>query len=205
MAKSALTRAIKLTGTDVPEGKRRILKAGPITAMFDNGAIRYIRYRGLEVLRGIAYLVRDKDWGTYAPVIEDLKISQGKHGFSISYTATTKDKSQGLRYAARIEAKDDGTLMFQAVGTPLTDFVTNRTGFVVLHPLNGVVGAPVEIVHTDGKKRKGALPEIHQPRAALFRDPLAEAHGGAGRHRDRADGGRQVRDGGPPELDGCLL
>ena len=34
MAKGALTRAIKLTGTDVAEGKRRILEAGPITAMF---------------------------------------------------------------------------------------------------------------------------------------------------------------------------
>ena len=70
MAKSALTRAIKLTGTDVVEPKRRILEAGPITAMFDNGAIRYIRYKGVEVLRGIAYLLRDKDWGTYTPSIE---------------------------------------------------------------------------------------------------------------------------------------
>jgi hypothetical protein len=62
MAKRTLTRAVKLTGTDVAEGKRRTLTAGPITAMFDNGALRYIRYRGAEVLRGIAYLVRDKDW-----------------------------------------------------------------------------------------------------------------------------------------------
>ena len=83
MAKTALTRAIKLTGTDVAEGKRRLLTAGPITAMFDNGAIRYIRYRGAEVLRGVSYLLRDKDWGTYAPIIEDLKIRQGKDGFAI--------------------------------------------------------------------------------------------------------------------------
>ena len=75
MRKSTLTRAIKLTGTNVAEGKRRTLTAGPITAMFDNGALRYIRYRGAEVLRGIAYLVRDKDWGTYAPAIENLKVN----------------------------------------------------------------------------------------------------------------------------------
>ena len=168
MAKTALTRAVKLTGTDVPEGKRRILTAGPITAMFDNGALRYIRYRGAEVLRGIAYLVRDKDWGTYSPAIEKLKIRQGKDGFTVSYTATTKDKSQGLRYDARIEAKANGTLVFSATGTPLTDFLTNRTGFVVLHPLNGVVGEPVEIVHTDGKKRKSRFPKFISPGQPVF-------------------------------------
>ena len=168
MAKSTLTRAVKLTGTDVAEGKRRTLTAGPITAMFDNGALRYIRYRGAEVLRGIAYLVRDKNWGTYAPVIENLKVRQGKNGFTISYSATAKDKAQGIRYDAKIEASDKGTLTFSATGTPLTDFLTNRTGFVVLHPLNGVVGEPVEIIHTDGKKRKSRFPKVISPGQPVF-------------------------------------
>jgi D-apionolactonase len=168
MAKSALTRAIKLTGTDVAEGKRRILEAGPITAMFDNGALRYIRYRGTEVLRGIAYLLRDKNWGTYGPAIENLKIAQRKDGFTISYTATAKDKTQGLRYDARIEASASGKLVFSATGTPLTDFLTNRSGFVVLHPLIGVVGEPLEIVHTDGKKKKTKFPKFISPGQPVF-------------------------------------
>ena len=82
MATKKPSRAIKLFGTEASDGKRRELAAGPITAMFDNGALRYIRYRGVEVLRGIAYLLRDKNWGTYAPAIENLKIKQGKSGFS---------------------------------------------------------------------------------------------------------------------------
>lgn len=168
MAKAALTRAIKLTGTDVAEGKRRILEAGPISAMFDNGALRYIRYHGTEVLRGIAYLLRDKDWGTYGPAIENLKIAQRKDGFAISYTATAKDKTQGLRYEARIEASASGKLVFSATGTPLTDFLTNRTGFVVLHPLIGVVAEPLEIVHTDGKKRKTKFPKFISPGQPVF-------------------------------------
>lgn len=168
MAKSTLTRAVKLTGTDVAEGKRRTLTAGPITAVFDNGALRYIRYRGAEVLRGIAYLVRDKNWGTYAPAIEKLKVKQGKDGFAISYAATTKDKDQGLHYVAKIEASARGTLTFTVTGTPSTDFLTNRTGFTILHPLNGVVGEPVEIVHTDGKKKKGRFPKFISPGQPVF-------------------------------------
>ena len=45
MATKPASRAIKLSGTDVPDGKKRTLTAGPITAMLDNGALRYIRYQ----------------------------------------------------------------------------------------------------------------------------------------------------------------
>lgn len=168
MAKSTLTRAVKLTGTDVPDGKRRTLAAGPISAVLDNGALRYIRYRGVEVLRGIAYLVRDENWGTYAPAIEGLTVKQGKDGFTIRYAATTKDRRQGLAYVATIEASARGTLTFAVTGTPKTDFVTNRTGFTILHPLDGVVGQPVEVVHTDGRKRKARFPKLISPGQPFF-------------------------------------
>lgn len=168
MAKSRISRAVKLLGTDTPDGKRRELRAGALMAVLDSGALRYIRYRGVEVLRGIAFLVRDKNWGTYAPAIENLRVRQGRHGFSVSYTAICRDADQAIRYDARVEARDDGTLRFSATGLPLSDFLTNRTGFVVLHPLEGVVGAPVEIVHTDGRKEKSRFPKVISPGQPVF-------------------------------------
>jgi D-apionolactonase len=168
MAQKKPSRAIKLFGTEVPDGKRRELRAGPISAIFNSGALRYLRYHGEEVLRGIAYIVRDKDWGTYAPAIENLRIRQGKHGFVVTYEATCSDKDQAIRYSAEIEAKSDGTLKFSAEGTPLSDFLTNRTGFVVLHPLAGTVGRPVEVVHTNGKKEKRKFPKIISPGQPIF-------------------------------------
>ena len=135
MATKKPSRAIKLFGTEASDGKRRELSAGPLTAMFDNGALRYIRYRGVEVLRGIAYLLRDKNWGTFAPAIENMKIKEGKTGFSIIYDSTCSDAEQSLKYQAKIEAQADGALTFSTVGTPLSDLLTNRSGFVILHPL----------------------------------------------------------------------
>src|SRR5438876_882311 len=123
MAQKKPSRAIKLFGTEVPDGKRRELRAGPISAVFDRGALRYIRYHGEEALRGIAYIVRDKNWGTYAPAIENLKVRQSKNGFAIGYEATCKDKDQAIRYSAKIDARSDGTLKFSAEGTPLSDFL----------------------------------------------------------------------------------
>ena len=168
MAQKKPSRAIKFFGTEVPDGKRRQLTAGPISAVFDSGALRHIRYHGEEVLRGIAYLARDKDWGTYAPAIENLKIRQNKNGFAIAYEATCKDQDQAIRYSANIDANGDGTLKFSAQATPLSDFVTNRTGFVVLHPLAGTVGRPVEVLHTDGKKAKRKFPKMISPGQPIF-------------------------------------
>src|SRR5215831_1853298 len=121
MVQKKPSRAIKLFGTEVPDGKHRELRAGPISAVFDSGALRYIRYHGEEVLRGIAYLVRDEDWGTYAPAIENLKIRQNKNGFAIAYRATCRDQHQAIHYSAKIDASGDGTLTFSAEATPLSD------------------------------------------------------------------------------------
>jgi hypothetical protein len=165
---AVLTRLMKLTGTNTPEPKGRTLRAGPVTAMFDNGALRYIKYGGIEVLRGIAYLARDKNWGTYAPAITGLKVKQSRSGFTVSYSALCKDAQQSLRYDARIEGKSDGSITFEATGTPGSDFLTNRTGFVVLHPLEGIVGSPVDVLHTDGQKEKRRFPSIISPSQPIF-------------------------------------
>ncbi len=168
MAQKKPSRAIKLFGTEALEGRRRELVAGPITAVLDNGALRYIRFRGVEVLRAIAYIVRDKNWGTYAPSIVDMKVKQGADGFNVSYGATCRDANQAISYRAKIEAKADGTLTFSADAIPESDFLTNRTGFVVLHPLEGVVGRPVDVVHVDGKREKRTFPKLISPGQPIF-------------------------------------
>jgi hypothetical protein len=168
MPQARLSRALKLFGTDSAEGKRRELRVGELSAVLDGGALRTIRYRGHEVLRGIAYLVRDRNWGTYAPAIEGLKVRQSKAGFAVGYAATCRDAEQAIRYEATIEGRADGTLVFAATGTPLTDFLTNRTGFVVLHPLAGVVGQPVEVLHTDARKERARFPKFISPGQPLL-------------------------------------
>jgi hypothetical protein len=156
-------RAIKLFGTDVPEPKVKTLQAGALSAVFDNGALRYIKLGETEVLRAIAFLVRDENWGTFAPEISNLKIKQGKSDFRVTYDARCKDAKRSLRYRAGISCGADGTLRFDAIALPETDFLTNRTGFIVLHPLTGVAGYPVEVEHVDKRKVKDKFPAIINP------------------------------------------
>ncbi len=161
-------RAIKLFGTEVPEPKVRTLRAGALSAVLDNGALRYIKLGETEVLRAIAFLVRDENWGTFTPEINNLKVREGKSDFRVTYDARCKDAKRTLTYRAEIACSAEGTLRFNATAMPETDFLTNRTGFIVLHPLTGVAGCPVEVEQVDGGKVKDRFPAIINPIQPFF-------------------------------------
>ncbi|HEX7954876.1 MAG TPA: hypothetical protein VF523_17575, partial [Burkholderiales bacterium] len=156
-------RAIALCGTEQPDVVGRTLNAGPMPVEVDNGQLRYLKVNGVEVLRAIGFLIRDKNWGTATPAISNLKVDQRTDGFSVTFHAEIQIENQKLAYDATIEGSREGNLAFTGSAVPKTDFLTARTGFVVLHPLKGVAGFPVEIEHVDGKKVKSRFPELVNP------------------------------------------
>ena len=166
---------IKATGTQELDVKGQILTAGPMSVELDNGNLRYIRLNGVEVLRVVAFLVRDENWGTYAPVLRDLSVQQHADRFVVSYKATCQRGAQTLDYEARIEGHADGSLNFRGGATPKTDFLTARTGFVVLHPLEGVVDKPLKVEHVDGTVTDSRFPAHVNPDCP-FRNVRALSH-----------------------------
>ncbi len=172
---SNASRAVKLCGTEQPDVVGKILTAGPLTAEFDNGNLRYVRLNGVEVLRAISYLARDENWGTYTPELSELEIDPRGDGFTVSYHALCERPGQALEYDARIEGRADGSLEFHAVARARSDFLTNRTGFVVLHPLKGVVGRKLKVLKVDGSEVMSSFPESVDPDCP-FRDIRALSH-----------------------------
>lgn len=159
---TALSRGARLCGTDAIDPVTRTLSAGALSVDFQAGALRYVRIGGIEVLRGIAFLVRDENWGTLSPIIDDFQIDQTADRFSIAYRATCADQSRKLEYRATITGSANGTLTFTALATPLTDVLTNRVGFVVLHPA-GLAGKTVSLIHTDGRRESAHFPIVIDP------------------------------------------
>ena len=150
--------SVMLTGTDQPVEPPRLLTAGKLTAELESGNLRYIRYDGIEMIRAVSFIVRDKNWGTYDPAISNLAVSETRDGFTVTYDAVTRDAEQQLRYSAVITGDAAGKLDFVAKGEAVTDFLTARTGFVVLHPIAGVAGAPARIETVDGGSPTRAFP-----------------------------------------------
>lgn len=158
------SRAVRLYGTEQVDPPLRTLRAGPLSVAFDNGSVRYVSIGGTEVIRGISFLVRDENWGTFAPAIENLKIEEGTDGFRVTYRATCADAKRRLVYDASITGRADGSLDFVAEATPETDVLTNRTGFIVLHPIADLAGKPVKVVHENGSQKLSAFPAAIDPR-----------------------------------------
>jgi len=154
--------AVRLTGTEEIVAPPRILKAGKLSAELDNGNLRAIRYDGIEIIRAVSFIVRDRNWGTYNAVIDDLSVEEEGDRFTVRYEASAGDDSQSFRYTAEIVGTPR-ILTFHGKGEATGDFVTNRTGFVVLHPVKGVSGQPVTIEHVDGSIEEGRFPEIIDP------------------------------------------
>lgn len=165
-----ISRAQLLYGTDEPPAESRLLRTGPLTVEFSEGNLRAICWHGREAIRAVAYLVRDENWGTFAPVIEDIAIEEDEASFRVFYKAECRSAAGPvLRYETRIEGRADGHLSFDVTAQPQGDFRTNRCGFCVLHPILGVAGEWARIEHVDGSVEESRFPARIDP-AQPFRD-----------------------------------
>ena len=171
----ATARQIALFGTDEPAPVARQLRAGTLSCELIDGNLRNIRFNGVEVLRAISFVVRDSDWGTYAPTLRDLAVEESEGRFTVRYRAACVGTGgERLVYEGRILGTPT-RLAFDAEAVPEHDFLTNRCGFTILHPVVGLAGAPVEVEHVDGRRVEARLPELIEP-AQPFKDMRAISH-----------------------------
>jgi D-apionolactonase len=167
-----ISDSIRLYGTDESVEAPRILQAGPLSAELDAGNLRHIRYHGREMIRAISFIVRDKNWGTYAPQISQLEVQEMPGSFRVSYEAVIEGE---FRYSAVIIGEADGSLSFSGTGNAISDFLTNRTGFVILHPIDGVAGAACTVEHVEGRSEETRFPLLIDP-VQPMRDLRAITH-----------------------------
>lgn len=161
---------ISLYGTDEPPSDERLLTAGPLTAIYTAGALRSICLQGVEVVRGIYFLVRDRDWATAPVEIRDLAITESDGRFEVRFAAHCRTLSDGqiLVWHGHITGSAFDGVRFEAEATPTEDLVTRRTGFIVLHPLERAVGAAATIEQVDGQIVKTTFPDLIDPIQSFF-------------------------------------
>lgn len=144
-----------------------VLERGRFRARLENGELRYIRYGGVEIIRGIYAAVRDRDWNTVPPRLTDVQIREGVEEtvvtFSCEHTAGEIDFV--WRGIIRFSAQE---ICYGFDGRARTAFQKNRIGFCVLHPME-FAGLAVHVQTADGPV-EGIFPEEiapHQPFKAI--------------------------------------
>lgn len=130
----------------------KILHAGPITAGYENGFLRRLKYGGTEVLRMVYFALRDHNWNTISSSISNEAFRIDDDAFEITYDCTNiHDGIDIIRWKGRIEGSADGTIVFEIHGDVQQDFKKNRAGFCILHPLD-IAGTECTIIHPDDTK-----------------------------------------------------
>lgn len=152
---------MRLYGTEVPPVPSEILTVGGLSFTLEDGALRHICVDGVEIIRSIAFLVRDRDWGTLIPSLSILSRTGDGDIISLLLEAVFETPSAKLDVSLLIKAGPNA-LTVQAEGSATGAFETNRTGFTVLHPA-GLSGCPVLVAHSDGTEEASVFPTLIDP------------------------------------------
>jgi hypothetical protein len=148
-------------GTAEPIPGTREFSAGALRLHLSDGAVRHLSWHGVEVVRGIACPIRDANWATCPSLLTDESIAESADEFEISQTRLVADGA--LRVALVFKGRSDGTFSATAEMSASREFVTNRAGFTLLHPLRNVAGTPLGITHPDGSATSSHFPLLISP------------------------------------------
>ena len=154
-------RRVFETGTTEIAAAPLTFRTGAISFSIDGGALRRLALGAVELVRQIDFPIRDRNWATLPP--------------EVTYEGQEETET-GVRYERRFSV-DDGALVCRVVyeidragvitatgeARATRDFVTNRSGFTVLHPIAGVAGRPVRVTAPDGSVREAVMPDRISP------------------------------------------
>ncbi|WP_417242884.1 hypothetical protein [Celeribacter sp.] len=156
-----MTDAVELYGTDIPDAPAERIEVGQLSFSLQGAAIRHIKFGDVELLRGIAFLVRDRDWGTLSPKIVEMSRSPDVAEFGLTLQMTYDSAGAEMVATVNVTATES-ELSVRATGQVNAAFETNRTGFTILHPAH-VSRCPAVVGHSDGSTETTTFPDLIEP------------------------------------------
>ncbi|CAB4885401.1 MAG: hypothetical protein F2793_08900 [Actinobacteria bacterium] len=152
------------------------MRAGALTCDYVGGELRNIRLGDIEVLRRVYVAFQDRNW-TARPwiVTDDVVVDAAGDSFTITVNARGTFDAEPFTWSAAITGKPDGTIAYAVAGRARAQFVRNRLGICILHPIEGVAGQACTVERVTGQTVQSSFPlEIspHQP----FLDVRALTH-----------------------------
>ena len=117
------------------------VQAGPLTAWYSAGELRYVRWGEREIARRIYVAVRDRNWGTAPPLVADEDLDVRADRFRLRFTVRHQQADIDFAWLGDISGEADGAITFAMQGQARARFWRNRIGFCLLHPPREAAGA----------------------------------------------------------------
>lgn len=156
--------------TALPDRPLRRLRAGSISALLDleSGFLRRVCLGETELVRGIFGAVRDRDWGTVAPRVDGLEVIEEGDRFEARFNATCQRDDIDFQWRGTVVCTAGGRIEYHFDGVARRDFLRNRIGLCVLHPIAECAGKPCLVQHADGTRTHGQFPALISPHQPFF-------------------------------------
>ncbi len=153
-------------GRDEALPERRTLRAGPVTAVLEGGDLRYVRLGDDLVVLRLYAAVRDHNWDTIEPHFTRYEVEDGGDHFTVRYSAEHVSPGVDFAWDGVITGSTDGVIRAEMDGQARRDFMKNRIGWCVLHPMS-LAGVPATTETPDGAVN-GQFPVLISPHQPFF-------------------------------------
>ncbi|WP_110654387.1 hypothetical protein [Salinicola halimionae] len=162
--------AVRRYGTPVAEPELRRFEVGAWSFAWQAGAVRWLHVGDIEIVRGVAAVLRDPQWGTYAPIVDDERIDLSRRHANLRQVFhLAGERGEGPLLCGEIDVEAaERQLRVALTLTAVADFETARSGLSVLLPLAGVAGSQVRVLHTNNRQETILLPSSISPSQPLF-------------------------------------
>jgi len=148
-------------GRNAPPVERRELHAGPLTALLEEGDLRYIRLDGAEVVRRIYVAVRDEVWNTIPATYSDFAHEIAPDHFTVRLRAKHRYQKISVDWEGTITGNSDGTIRYAMDAVANNAFRYCKIGFNIHHPPQEA-GRPYRAKGPEGTST-GELPVLIEP------------------------------------------
>lgn len=137
-------------------------RSGPWSVEVRDDEFADIAFDGLVVLRSARAVVRDRNWDTPPLIVDRVDASD----LAVTLHVRCEAFGADLRGIVRAEVRADRLVVLTDLESQ-TDFDTNRTGLVVLHP-PALAGTALRITHATGAVEQTAFPDRISPHQPAF-------------------------------------
>ncbi len=150
-----------LFGTLEETAQGSLVEVGALTCRLDGESVRTVAWNGIEVVRAIAWPVRDQSWITLPQKTESesLDVVGNEARYELAFSVA----DGGLQCRLSAVFASTGSIRVDLNMIATRDFDTNRAGFTLLHPVEGVAGEKLDILHSDGALEHSLFPRLISP------------------------------------------
>ena len=141
------------------------LRAGPLTMLFEphTAFLRHIRLGDHEVVRALYAAGRDQNWATIPPRVANLKSEIARDSFRLTFEVACRCGEIDYGWQGTMSGEANGRIKFSFDGLARSDFLRNRIGICILHPIAECAGIPCAVEHVDGRVEQGNFPTAISP------------------------------------------